>query len=89
MTRPVAGLEAELAELGQRYVTVPVAVASYRDIYRPPRAWMERTHNVCRFTRFERGGHFAALERPAELVADVCEFFLRQAPHCALRSGPD
>jgi pimeloyl-ACP methyl ester carboxylesterase len=53
---------------------VPTAVAVFpNDTTIRPLA--ERDHNVIRFSEFERGGHFAALEAPDLLVADVREFF--------------
>jgi pimeloyl-ACP methyl ester carboxylesterase len=39
------------------------------------RRFAERDHNVLRWTEFERGGHFAALEVPEALVSDVRKFF--------------
>ena len=82
----VPGTSREMLDLRERYVEVPTGIASFRDIFRPPRAWLERTHNVCRFTRFEHGGHFAALEKPNELTADIAEFFLRVVP-CSTRQA--
>ncbi|MEV5900670.1 hypothetical protein [Streptomyces sp. NPDC052127] len=35
----------------------------------------ERTENLVRWTEFDRGGHFAALEEPDPLVGDVRAFF--------------
>jgi pimeloyl-ACP methyl ester carboxylesterase len=35
----------------------------------------EREHNIVRWTEFDRGGHFAAMEVPELLVGDVREFF--------------
>jgi pimeloyl-ACP methyl ester carboxylesterase len=35
---------------------------------------IERTYDLVRFNEFEKGGHFAALERPDEFVADVTAF---------------
>lgn len=35
----------------------------------------ERTENLVRWTEFDRGGHFAAMEEPDLLVADVRAFF--------------
>ncbi|WP_327305737.1 epoxide hydrolase [Streptomyces sp. NBC_01298] len=35
----------------------------------------EQTNNIVRWTEFERGGHFAALEEPDLLVGDVRGFF--------------
>ncbi|GAB0115163.1 epoxide hydrolase family protein [Acidisoma sp. C75] len=40
----------------------------------PPAALVERTYNLVQFTEYEGGGHFAALERPAEFVEDVSRF---------------
>ena len=66
------GTPTEVGELSAHFVTVPVGVASFpQDIFVPPRAWCERAYNVCRFTVFPSGGHFAALERPVELVAAI------------------
>ena len=39
------------------------------------RRLMERDHNVVRWSEFDRGGHFAAMEAPDLLVEDVRAFF--------------
>ena len=58
------------------YVTVPTACAIFpAEIVKPPRKWVEKTHNVQRFTRMPSGGHFAAMEEPKALVDDVRAFF--------------
>jgi pimeloyl-ACP methyl ester carboxylesterase len=55
---------------------VPTAVAVFpNDITIRPLA--ERDHNVVRWTEFDRGGHFAALEVPDLLIDDMREFFRR------------
>ena len=57
-------------------VEVPTAVARFpREIYRPPRAWVEAAFDLRRWTVMPRGGHFAALEQPELLVEDVRAFF--------------
>jgi pimeloyl-ACP methyl ester carboxylesterase len=57
-------------------VEVPTAVARFpREIYRPPRRWVEQAFDVRRWTVMPRGGHFAALEQPQLLVDDVRAFF--------------
>ena len=58
-------------------VTVPTAHASFpREILRPPRAVAEKHYtNIQRWTTMQKGGHFAALEQPAALAADIKEFF--------------
>ena len=35
----------------------------------------ESQHNIVHWTEFDRGGHFAAMEAPGLLVADIREFF--------------
>lgn len=52
--------------------TVPTAVAVFQhDIAIPLRRLAERNHTIVRWTEFEKGGHFAALEQPALLVDDL------------------
>lgn len=59
---------------GER-ITIPTAVASFPgELTRPPREWVERTCNVTHWTDMESGGHFAALEKPNELVEDIRDF---------------
>jgi microsomal epoxide hydrolase len=57
-------------------VEVPTAAAIFpKEIFRTPRAWAENSFNLQRYTRFDRGGHFAALEEPDLLIDDVRAFF--------------
>jgi microsomal epoxide hydrolase len=57
-------------------VRVPTGCAIFpKEIIRPPRRWAEAYYNVAQWTRFERGGHFAALEEPEALVDDMRSFF--------------
>jgi pimeloyl-ACP methyl ester carboxylesterase len=59
---------------GER-VDAPVAVAHFqREIPIPPRTYVERGYNVVRWTEFDRGGHFAALEEPVALAEDIRAF---------------
>lgn len=39
-----------------------------------PRAWVETTGNLVWHRQHESGGHFAAMEKPRELLRDVEEF---------------
>jgi epoxide hydrolase len=53
---------------------VPTGVAVFpQDI--AIRRFAERTETVVRWSEFDRGGHFAAMEAPDLLVGDVREFF--------------
>lgn len=57
-------------------VTVPTALALFpKDLTQPPRSWAARTHNVVRYRQMPRGGHFAAVEAPELLAADIAGFF--------------
>jgi len=55
---------------------VPAAFALFpKDISQPPREWAERYFNVQRWTEMPRGGHFAAMEEPELLAADIRAWF--------------
>lgn len=70
--RNLAG--AQLA-LGER-VGVPFGHASFpAEIFRAPREWAERMYDVRHWTEMPRGGHFAAMEQPELLAADIRAFF--------------
>ncbi|MBT3787903.1 MAG: epoxide hydrolase [Alphaproteobacteria bacterium] len=61
---------------GER-VTVPCGFALFpHDLFPPaPQSWIERAYNVVYRVDMEDGGHFAAMEKPAELIADMQAFF--------------
>jgi microsomal epoxide hydrolase len=57
-------------------VEVPTANADFpKEIYRARRSWAEQRYNIQRWTEFQKGGHFAALERGDDLLGDVRAFF--------------
>lgn len=56
--------------------TAPTALALFpRENYVLLRHVAERSNRIVRWTEFERGGHFAAMEQPEALVGDVRAFF--------------
>jgi microsomal epoxide hydrolase len=56
--------------------TVPTGVAVFPHEIAPPiRRFAELSNNIVHWSEFDRGGHFAAMEEPDLLVADVREFF--------------
>jgi pimeloyl-ACP methyl ester carboxylesterase len=61
------------------FVTVPTAMAVFANEFvgegEPPRSWYERLYAVRRWTVFDRGGHFAAVEEPDLLAGDIAAFF--------------
>ena len=57
-------------------VEVPTACAIFpAEMFKPPRAWVEKVYNLQRWTEMPTGGHFAAMEEPRLLVDDVRAFF--------------
>ena len=46
-----------------------------KEIFGPPRNWVEAEYNVQQWSLHDRGGHFAAMEEPELLVGDIREFF--------------
>jgi len=60
---------------GQRVVP-PVGFAHFpNEINHPPRTWLERTFNVVQWTDMPSGGHFAAMEKPDLLAAEIRKLF--------------
>ncbi|MDX3854840.1 epoxide hydrolase [Streptomyces sp. AK02-01A] len=54
----------------------PTALADFpHENFVPLRRIAERTNNMVQWTEYDRGGHFAAMEQPDLLVADVRRFF--------------
>ena len=76
-----ARLYAEFARTGGAWgknerSTVPTGVAQLPyEIFPPIRRFAERDNNIVHWTEFEHGGHFAAMEVPEQLAADVKDFF--------------
>jgi pimeloyl-ACP methyl ester carboxylesterase len=58
----------------QERSTVPTAVAVFTTDF-SIRRFADKVNNVVRWSEFDRGGHFAALEAPDALTADMREFF--------------
>jgi len=58
-------------------VTVPTGYAEFpKEILRPPRSLAEKAYaDIRRWTVMPRGGHFAALEEPRALAAEIAAFF--------------
>jgi pimeloyl-ACP methyl ester carboxylesterase len=57
-------------------LTVPCGIAHFpKEEPFPPRSWIERGYNIQHWTEMPRGGHFAAMEQPELLAADIRKFF--------------
>src|ERR1700734_1294048 len=56
----------------------PVGYADFpKEVAVPPLSWITQTYNIVQRTGMPKGGHFAALEQPDLLVADIREYFLK------------
>jgi hypothetical protein len=53
-----------------------IGVAVFKDDFQTIRVFAERDNaNIVHWSEFPRGGHFAAMEVPEDLVADLRAFF--------------
>ncbi|MHC2365159.1 epoxide hydrolase family protein [Rhizobium leguminosarum] len=64
-------------------VEVPTGVAAFPDpvFIPPPRSYAEKTYNITQWTEMPRGGHFAALEEPEQLLAELRRFIASVQKH--------
>jgi pimeloyl-ACP methyl ester carboxylesterase len=70
------GRKTPLRFTAEDFVHVPCAVAHFpKEILFPPKEWVARGYNVQRWTEMSKGGHFAAMEQPELLAADIRAFF--------------
>jgi len=66
---------AQMAAIYGGHCRTPTGVAVFpKDIYRLPRTWAAAIYNVQQWREMPRGGHFAALEQPELLAAEVIAF---------------
>jgi pimeloyl-ACP methyl ester carboxylesterase len=58
------------------YISVPTGVAAFPDpVFLPtPRSFVEKTYNIVHWTEMSAGGHFAAMEEPELMLADIRKF---------------
>jgi microsomal epoxide hydrolase len=61
----------------EKPVTAPTGYAEFpKEMLRPPRSLAEKSFtDIRRWTVFPKGGHFAAMEQPEALAADIRAFF--------------
>jgi len=58
------------------FVQVPCSIAIFpKEILVSPISWIKNAFNVVNITKFEKGGHFAALEVPEDLAKDIIAYF--------------
>ena len=67
-------VKSNLHEQGR--IATPTGCALFPgELYQPPRKWAEELYNIQHWTHPAKGGHFAALEQPELLAADLRQFF--------------
>ena len=60
------------------HLETPVGYADFpKEVAVPPFSWITQTYNIVQKTGMPKGGHFAALEQPDLLVADIRKFFAK------------
>jgi len=60
----------------QPVVEAPVGITVFpAEVMRPPRRWAESYYNLKSWQVMDRGGHFAPMEQPEALIADLRAFF--------------
>jgi len=58
------------------HVPTPIGYTHFpTEIFNPPRCYAEHAFNIRHWTEQPKGGHFAALEQPEALAADIRAFF--------------
>lgn len=76
--RPLGRGLQDVAGLKEMFITVPVGYSDFPfELVPTPLEWAKGTANVLYHKEHSSGGHFAAMEKPVELVCDVREFFAK------------
>ena len=62
--------------VGSNYVNVPSGVSAFpKELAVVPKSWAETKLKLVFYREHKQGGHFAAWEKPDELVGDMIEFY--------------
>ncbi|KAG1772282.1 Alpha/Beta hydrolase protein [Suillus occidentalis] len=68
--------------------TIPMGASFFpKELIVLPASWLRKVNNVVFESHHKSGGHFAAIERPEELVQDVRKMFARGGPAFAIVPG--
>ncbi|RPB03532.1 alpha/beta-hydrolase [Choiromyces venosus 120613-1] len=66
----------EIEEGTSKWSNVPMGFSSFpKEIFMPPSDWANMLHPLKFYRKHNSGGHFAAWEKPEELMNDVRDFF--------------
>lgn len=57
------------------YCETPTACVTFKcELFKPPRSWADLNYNVVHWSTYTTGGHFASVEEPKLLMADIVKF---------------
>ncbi|KAG2039582.1 Alpha/Beta hydrolase protein, partial [Suillus americanus] len=80
-------LRGDCEDMG-RNPTIPMGASFFpKEVLVLPAAWLRNSNNVVFESHHKTGGHFAATERPEELVRDVQKMFAKGSPAFAIVPG--
>ncbi|KAG2342081.1 alpha/beta-hydrolase [Suillus weaverae] len=80
-------LRGDCEDIG-RSPSIPMGASFFpKEIIVLPAAWLRKSNNVVSESHHKTGGHFAATERPDELVQDVRKMFAKGSPAFAIVPG--
>jgi pimeloyl-ACP methyl ester carboxylesterase len=80
-------LRGDCEDIG-RSPTIPMGASFFpKELIVLPAAWLRKLNNVVFESHHKKGGHFAAIERPEELVRDVRKMFAKGSPAFAIVPG--
>ncbi|KAG1848728.1 Alpha/Beta hydrolase protein [Suillus subalutaceus] len=80
-------LRADTEDMG-RNPTIPMGASFFpKELIVLPAAWLRKSNNVVFESHHKTGGHFAATERPEELVRDVRKMFAKGSPAFGIVPG--
>src|SRR5207247_11152208 len=65
--------ESKLPFFAPKNVPIPAAVTAFPDeLYQAPKSWTEKAYaKLIHYNRVDKGGHFAAWERPETFVTEL------------------
>lgn len=81
-------LRGDCEDVGRGPTSTPMGASFFpKELVVLPASWLRKANNVVFESHHKSGGHFAAIERPEELVQDVRKMFAKGGPAFAIVPG--